>query len=104
MSIALVGCAALEDRDLARTRHDLGSINLGWPLPWIEQDQRSQDPPLPHRMGLVSPWENPTGMSLPALAGNVLLVFAALALVGLMLAAVLHALARRVRGLGQREV
>ncbi|WP_343907555.1 hypothetical protein [Nocardioides aquiterrae] len=43
-------------------------------------------------------------MSLPALAGNVLLVFAALALVGLMLAAVLHALARRVRGLGQREV
>ena len=68
---------------------------FGWPLVWVQQDHSSYEPPLPMRLGLSSPWENPTSVSLGSVLVDVLVVFAVLSAVVLLAAALMIALVRR---------
>jgi hypothetical protein len=95
LSMGVVLASALRSADVVATRPGLRSVDLGWPLVWIHQDQGSLDPPLPYRLGLASPWEQPTYVSGTAFLENVLTIFAVVAVVGLLVSALVVALARR---------
>ena len=86
-SLTVVLVTALTDQVLASRKADLRSVDFGWPLVWVHQDQSSYDPPFPTQLSLSSPWENPTSVSLGAVLADVLFVFAVSAVV--LLAAVL---------------
>ena len=86
-SLTVVLVTALTDRILVTSKADLRSVEFGWPLGWVHQDQSAYDPPFPTHLGLSSPWENPTSVSLGAVLVDVLFVFAVSAVV--LLAAVL---------------
>lgn len=82
---------------LVATRAGMRSVDLGWPLVWVHQDQSSLDPPLPHSMALVSPWEDPASIAWAALVVNVLIVFTVVVVGGLLLRFLVVALTRRLR-------
>jgi hypothetical protein len=94
VSVGVVLVAALRDTDLVTTRASQRHVDLGWPFVWIHQDQSSLYPPLPYRLGLSSPWEHPTHLTGIAFVGSVLVVFAAVATVGLLLGVVAVGAAR----------
>ncbi|GHJ60029.1 hypothetical protein NOK12_25470 [Nocardioides sp. OK12] len=94
VSLGVVLVAALRDTDLVATRVGQRSVDLGWPFDWIHQNQSSLDSPLPYRLGLSSPWEHPTDVSAVAFVGNVLIVFAVVAVVGLLVGALAVGLSR----------
>lgn len=73
-------------------------VELGLPLPWVAQDQSAVDPAYPTDLGVASPWEHPTEVSLPLLALNVLLTALAL----LVLLAAVRAVLRVVTSRGGR--
>lgn len=98
-SMAVVLVTALTHQVLVSSRADLRSVEFGWPLVWVQQDQSSYDPPFPTQLSLSSPWENPTSVSLGAVLADVLFVFAVSAVV--LLAAVLM-VTRVRRRLGAR--
>jgi hypothetical protein len=93
-SLAVVLVTAMKDEVLVRSRADLASVDLGWPLVWAHQDLSSHDPPLPAQLGFDSPWENPTSVSWGALAVDVLVVFAAISVVVVALTAALMVILR----------
>jgi len=95
-SLTVVLVAAMNDQVLVSSRLDLKSVDLGWPLVWIHQDQSSSDPPFPTHRGVLSPWENPTRLSLDSFLVNALVVFAAVA-VGVVLTAALVVTLVRLR-------
>lgn len=97
LSLVIVLVAALRDTDLVATEAGQRSVDLGWPWAWIHQDQSSVDPSLPSQMRFESPWENPTSLSAVILIENVFVVFAVLAVGGLLGGALAVVLARRVR-------
>ncbi|WP_328830020.1 hypothetical protein [Nocardioides acrostichi] len=55
MSVGLVLAAAVADGQVVATRAAQRSVDLGWPLGWVHQDQSALDPPLPARLSLASP-------------------------------------------------
>ena len=65
----------------------------------VRQDQSSYGPPLLTHLGLSSPWENPTSVSLGAVLVDVLVVFAVVSAVVLLAAALMIALVRRRAGI-----
>lgn len=79
-SLIVVVALAVTDTDVVKTRADQRSIDLGRPFVWFHQDQTGYDPPLPTHLGLSSPWENPTEVSLAGMLLDVLVVFAATAI------------------------
>lgn len=93
MTVVLV--TALTDQVLVSSRADQRSVEFGWPLVWVQQDQSSYDPPFPTHLGLSSPWEHPTSISLGAVLVDVLFVFAVVSAVVLPAAALTVALVRR---------
>ena len=97
-SLAVVLVTAMTDQVLVRSRADLASVDLGWPLDWAHQDLSSNDPPLPAQLGFDSPWENPTSVSWAALLADILIVFAAVSIVAALTAALMVVLARRRGG------
>jgi len=94
-SLTLVLVTAMKDQVLVRSRADLASVDLGWPLVWVHQDLSAHNPPLPAKLGFSSVWENPTSLSWGALAVNVLGVFAVVSLVVGLTAAFVLTLRRR---------
>jgi hypothetical protein len=97
LSLGILVAAALRDSDPVATRAGLRSVDLGWPLVWVHQDQSSLDPPLPSRLGLASPLEHPTHLAGAAFLGNLLIGFTVVLVVGLLMIALAVALARRSR-------
>lgn len=62
------------------------SMELGLPLTWVQQDQSSLDPPgYPWTGQLLSPWEHPVSVSWTALAVDIAVMAASLALVAVPL-------------------
>ena len=98
-SLTVVLVTALTDQVLASRKADLRSVDFGWPLVWVHQDQSSYDPPFPTHLGLSSPWENPTSVSLGAVLVDVLFVFAAVSAVVLLAAALMFTRVRRRVGI-----
>jgi hypothetical protein len=98
-SLTVVLVTALTDQVLVSSRAYLRSVEFGWPLVWVQQDQSLYDPPFPTHVGLSSPWENPTSVSLSALLVDVLFVFAVVSAVVLLAAALRIALVRRRVGI-----
>ena len=96
LSLAVVLVTAMTDQVLVRSRADLASVDLGWPLVWAHQDLSSNDPPLPAQLGFYSPWENPTSVSWAAFLADILIVFAAVGMVVAVTAALMVVLARRL--------
>lgn len=94
-SMTVVLVTALTDQVLASRKADLRSVDFGWPLVWVHQDQSSYDPPFPTHLGLSSPWENPTSVSLGAVMVDVLFVFAVVSAVVLLAAALMFTRVRR---------
>lgn len=97
LSWGIVLATTVRDHDPVATRAGLHSVDLGWPLVWLHQDQSFLDPPLPYRMALASPWEHPTQVSGAAFLVNVLTVFTVVLVAGLLLCGLAVALARRSR-------
>jgi len=95
LTMALV--VAMNDHVLVSDRAGLKSVDLGWPLVWIHQDQSSSDPPFPTHVGVLSPWEHPTGLSLDAFLVDALAVFVAVGSGALLVGALVAALVRRRR-------
>jgi len=89
--LVVVGTGALGG-DRVADGAELADVALGWPVPWLHQDQRGLDPPLPYRAGPASPWDNATRVDAGSLLVDVLLVLAAGVVVG---AAVRTAVGRR---------
>ena len=75
-SLIVVVFAAFYDHDLVRTLAESHRVELGWPLPWLHQDQSGYAWLFPSYLGLASPLENPTTMSLGPFLMDVLIVFA----------------------------
>ena len=80
-------------------RAEQANLGFGWPFAWAHQDQSAMDPPLPRTLGLTSPWEHPTSVSVGAFAVSVLAVLVALLLVRLSVSAA----AARSRGCRRRQ-
>lgn len=80
LDVALVALLLFLDRVQVQSRQELARVELGLPLNWVTQNQRT-DPPLPWRTGLLSPWENATTTAWLPLVLNV-------AIVGLLLTGV----------------
>lgn len=71
----------------------LGDMRYGWPYEWLSQDQRAMDPPAGNSRSFCDIRECPTGILLPGLAGNILLLWIGLAI----LAVAIAVLARTIR-------
>ena len=97
----LVLASALVGEDRTSSRSDLASVDLGLPFPWLHQDQRALDPPLPTDLGPASPWENPTDVAFVTLLADVALVVAVLAVLAWVLVRVVDRLVDR-RGSASR--
>ena len=95
--MTVVLATAMNDQVLVSSRAELKTVDLGWPLEWVHQDQSSYDPPFPTHVGLSSPWENPTSVSGTAFLVDALIVFAVVAVVGLLLCAFSVALWGQIR-------
>ena len=93
MTVVLV--TAFTDQVLVSSKADQRSVEFGWPLVWVHQDQSWYDPPFPTHVGLSSPWEHPTSVSVGALLVDVLFVFAVVSAVVLLAAALMITLERR---------
>lgn len=88
VAVLLALGSPLIDHDSVANKRDLASVDLGLPMPWLHQDQSVYSPPLPAHLGPVSPWNNPTSISLGTLLADVALAFLAMAvIVGLLAAA-----------------
>lgn len=98
-SLTVVLVSALTDQVLVISRADLRSVEFGWPLVWVQQDQSSYDPPFPTHVALSSPWENPTSVSPGAVLVDALFVFAVVSAVVLLAVALVIALVRRRVGI-----
>lgn len=87
LAVSLLTVVLLAGVDTERVLEPSGGahVELGLPLPWLVQDQTSVDPAYPTDLGLASPWEHPTDISLPLLVLDVLLT--ALVLLVLLAAA-----------------
>jgi len=67
-------------------RSDMESIQLGYPIRFVLQDNSRFDPPsFPWQYRLVSPWESPTELKPLAFLGSVLLVLLVLELAATVL-------------------
>ncbi len=85
LSICLV-VASLWIPTTVRDRNGMKSIELGYPIRFVIQDNSRFDPPsFPWQYRLVSPWESPTEPKLLAFLGSVLIVLALLELAATML-------------------
>ena len=74
----LVFVLAAVDRAHVASHYALSNVAFGMPLNWLNQNQASLDPPLPHSARLLSPWEYPTDLSLGLLVIDLLVVLALL--------------------------
>jgi hypothetical protein len=92
----------MTDGELVRTGADRRSVDVGRPFVWVHQDQSGYDTPLPTHLGLSSPWENPTSVSLDVFLVDVLVVFLAVGGCVLVTAAFMTTLGRR-RGAVRRS-
>lgn len=96
-SLIVVVASALSGEVLVDNRADLHSVDFGWPIAWVHQDQSSLDPPLPFALGFTSPWEHPTTVSPGTFLVDVLVVFAVVGVLVLLTAALVIALVRGLR-------
>ena len=55
-SLTVVLVSALTDQVVVIRRVHLRSVEFGWPLVWVQQDQSSYDPSFPTHVALSSPW------------------------------------------------
>ena len=98
-SMTVVLVTALTDRVLVSSKADQRSVEFGWPLVWVQQDQSSYDPSFPTRVVLSSPWENPSSVYVGAVLVDVLFVFAVVSAVVVIAVALMIALVRRRGGI-----
>jgi hypothetical protein len=54
--------------------NDLESVKFGFPFPFVIQDQSLLGPPLPYKMQLQSPIDNPTNINWLSLLGSLLVI------------------------------
>lgn len=95
VDLVVVVVLMVRDTALVRSYAELRRVRLGWPVPWLEQEQNI-DPPLPGRTSLLSIWEHPLrGLSFLGLAADLLLVGLVLAVAWRLLRAVVSRLRRR---------
>lgn len=78
--------ASLQIPTTVHDRSDMESIQLGYPIRFVIQDNSRFDPPsFPWQYQLVSPWESPTELKPFAFLGSVLIVLALLELAATVL-------------------
>lgn len=103
ISLTVVLGSALTGRVLVTGASDLANVDLGMPLAWVHQDQRSLDPPFPAYVGLSSPWEHPTGVSPIAFLVDLLVVSAVVGVLLVVVTVLAVALLRGFRSARSRR-
>lgn len=93
-AVVAVGLTPVFDSDVVHDQAGLGKVELGLPVPWLEQDQtgRPQGAGFPQKARLDSALENPTTVKAAGLAID---LAAALALEAVVAGVILLVLRRR---------
>ena len=74
LSLFLVSVSVLIPQNI-QNQEELLSIKLGMPLKFLEQNQSRYNPPVPAKISLSSPWENPIYVSWLKFSFSVIIMF-----------------------------
>ncbi|ROR90891.1 hypothetical protein EDD33_1740 [Nocardioides aurantiacus] len=82
LAVVVVALSPLVDSVMVGDREEQHDVAFGAPFPWVRQDQRDLEPPLPAKLRLASPQEHPTGTSPAVFVVDVAAAFTVFAAAG----------------------